>query len=151
MLLQRSSSRKPDRVKIIDWELAQLGDPCWDVGVFFSEYLSVWLASIPFSQKMALDQSLNLARFPLSKMQPAIQAFWKAYVLSLKLDSIAVTNRLLRATQYAGLRLVQTAYERLQNQSSITPLDIYILQLCVNLVTRPVEAVIHLLGLPWWE
>ena len=141
----------PHDIKIIDWELAQMGDPCWDVGAFFSEYLSFWLASIPFSQKMALDQSLELARFPLSKIQSAVQAFWKAYVLGLKLDSIAVADRVLRATQYAGLRLVQTACERLQNEASITPLDIYILQLCANMIRRPVEAAINLLGLPLWE
>jgi Ser/Thr protein kinase RdoA (MazF antagonist) len=34
-------------LRLIDWESAAPGDPCWDIGSALSQYLSVWLSSIP--------------------------------------------------------------------------------------------------------
>lgn len=141
------SMRPGARVKIIDWEIAQLGDPCWDVGTFFSEYLSSWLSSVPISPELPPDEFLELAKFPLKKMVPSLRSFWNAYVQSLDLEPREIGNRLLRATSFAGVRLLQTAYEHLQSQSIITSKAICMLQLSANILTRPTEASVQLLGL----
>jgi aminoglycoside phosphotransferase (APT) family kinase protein len=145
------ASRPAPGIQMVDWELAQIGDPSWDVGAIFSGYLAFWLSSIPISGEATPDQFLELARFPLRKIQPAIRAFWNAYIAELEIAIHETADRIMRATQYAGLRMVQTAYERLQNEASITPLDIYAIQLCENIVLRPMEAAVHLLGLPFPE
>jgi hypothetical protein len=146
-----STSRPRAGIKIIDWELAQIGDPCWDVGAIFCGYLAFWLSSIPISGETPPDQFLSLARFPLNNIQSAIRVFWKTYSKGINIATPEPSDRILRATQYAGLRLVQTAYERLQNEASITPLDIYAIQLCTNILLRPMEAAVQLFGFPLTE
>jgi tRNA A-37 threonylcarbamoyl transferase component Bud32 len=142
------ASRLKSRIRIIDWELACRGDACWDVGSIFSEYLNFWLSSIPISGDAPPDQFLDFARFPLRKMHPSILSFWNAYVKHREIKPDKIEKRLLRATRYAGVRLVQTAFEQLQEAADITKKAICLLQLCLNILTRPTEASVQLLGLP---
>jgi Ser/Thr protein kinase RdoA (MazF antagonist) len=54
----KSSSARKCRLKIVDWELASMGDPCWDVASVFNDYLSFWLLSIPVTGEMPPDRFL---------------------------------------------------------------------------------------------
>ena len=49
IVVPSGSSRRATRLAIIDWEFADFGDACWDVGSVFAAYLGFWLASIPIS------------------------------------------------------------------------------------------------------
>lgn len=49
LVFASSGSRRMTRLKIVDWEFASMGDPCWAVGSVFSSYLSFWLLSIPIT------------------------------------------------------------------------------------------------------
>lgn len=138
-------------LKLIDWETACLGDPCWDVGCALSEYLSFWLLSIPITGEDPPEQFVDLARFPLTKMQPAIRAFWQAYVRRMGLDPETAQEWLLRSVRYAGARLVQTAYEYGQVEQQLNGNLICMLQLSFNILQRPQEAALHLLGIPVWQ
>jgi hypothetical protein len=135
-------------LKIIDWEFAALGDSCWDAGAIFSSYLSFWLFSIPVSGEEPPDHFLELAQYPLNRMQPAMRAYWQSYVRGMRLDSCAADERLIRAVKYAGTRLVQTAFERMQQAAGLTGDLICLLQLSLNVMQRPREAAVHLLGIP---
>src|SRR5262245_54818945 len=64
---------------LVDWELADVGDACWDVGGVFQAYLSFWILSIQMTTGMAPAQMAELAQYPIEAMQPAIHAFWKTY------------------------------------------------------------------------
>ena len=70
-----SATKRKSGLKIVDWELAGVGDPCWDVGSVFNDYLSCWLLSIPITGETPPDRYPELARYPLNKMQPAIRSF----------------------------------------------------------------------------
>ncbi|MEO8288406.1 MAG: phosphotransferase [Chloroflexota bacterium] len=135
-------------LKIIDWELACVGDPCWDAGSIFGDYLSFWLLSIPITGAEPPDHYLQLARYPLEKMQPAIRAFWSAYIRASSMPGHERDMRLLRAVKYAGARLLQTAYERSQASSRLTSDALCLLQLGANILQRPAEASLYLLGIP---
>src|SRR6185295_15672477 len=52
------------RLRIIDWELAGLGDPGWDTGAVIADLLSVWLmsASIPTGWEAA--KAIQFATIP---------------------------------------------------------------------------------------
>lgn len=144
-----SSQRITTGIKIVDWEFARIGDPCWDIGTVFGEYLNFWLSSIPLSTELPPDKYLSMAQFPLKKMQPSIHAFWKAYILHSSLEQEETTEWLLRATKYAGVWLLQFAFEELQIKQQLNNKVICLLQLCLNMLTKPVEAVVQLLGLPF--
>jgi thiamine kinase-like enzyme len=140
--------RSTGKPKIVDWEIASRGDPCWDVGSVFNEYLSCWLFSIPITGETPPDQFVNLARFPLEKMKPAIRSFWQSYSQRMTLDSTTSEQWLQRSIKYAAARLVQTCFESMQMSIQPTGNVICLLQLSLNMMQRPQEAIVHLLGIP---
>ena len=101
-----SAKRRARSGWLIDWELAALGDPAWDVGSMFADYLGVWLWSIPITGEHPPAHYLSLARFPLTGIQPALRAFWQSYRQVRGLTGMAATAFLLAATRYCAVRLI---------------------------------------------
>ena len=147
LVFPRTNSHRKVDLKLVDWEFARLGDSCWDAGSVFSNYLSFWLFSIPVSGEDPPDHFLDLARYPLERMQPAIRSYWQAYVRGMGFNSAKSEEHLLRAVKYAAARLVQTAYEHMQHSAHLTGNIICLLQLSLNIMQRPSEAIAHLLGI----
>ncbi len=129
---------RPPRLCLVDWELASFGDPAWDVSAVFSGFLTTWALSIPATLEIDPELLLPLARFPLERLQPGLSAFWLGY---------ADPAVLPRASSYTALRLFQTAYELCQGQPHLSPNVIGLLQLGLNILERPGDAMVHLLGL----
>jgi hypothetical protein len=146
LLVVRAGRGRP-RLKLVDWEMAGLGDPCWDAGAMLGEYLGCWATSIPANGEGPPDTLLALARYPLDRMQPAIRAFWQAYTAGLGLDAATALAWRGRAVRYAAVRLIQTAFEDGQTQLWLTNQALLLLQLAANILERPDEAAIYLLGL----
>jgi aminoglycoside phosphotransferase (APT) family kinase protein len=136
------------RIKLVDWESGGTGDPAWDVGTVVGDYLSAWLLSIPVTASSPPEQLLELARLPLSSMQPSIHAFWTAYARAMELHGSSAVDALVRAVRYAAARLVHTALEQTQSSSRLTGNVVLLLQLSHNILQRPEEATARLLGLP---
>lgn len=134
-------------LKLIDWESAAHGDPCWDVGSALSQYLTFWLFSIPVTGATPPAQFPRLAGHPLETMQPAMRACWAAY--AAELDRAADADEvLLRGVRLAAARLVQSAFEAAQVSDALTSGLVLHLQLALNMLERPRDAIVHLLGLP---
>ena len=133
-------------LKIIDWEAVCPGDPCWDMGSVFGQYLSFWLQSIPITGRDLPEHFPELARHPLHRMQPALRACWLAYTMRLGLDDASSASLLLRAVSFAGAGLVVTAYAAAQMLTDLDTNLILHLQLAANILARPSEAAEQLLG-----
>ena len=142
-----AKTRRAPQLKIVDWEFAGMGDACWDAGAILSSYLSFWLNSIPVTGEDPPDRFLELARYPLQRMQPAIRHYWEAYVQGMGFDASKAQEMLLRSTKYAAARLLQTGFEQMQNSVKLTGNLICLLQLSLNIMLRPQEAIAHLLGI----
>jgi Ser/Thr protein kinase RdoA (MazF antagonist) len=140
-----------DDVKLIDWEVAIKGDPCWDIGSALSQYLSAWLFSIPVTGEVPPERFPELAGYPLDAMKPALVACWQAYADARQLDRRSTAGELRRAVELAGARLVQTAFEAAQMMQQLTSSLILHLQLALNVLLRPRAAATQLLGLPELE
>lgn len=141
--------RRPTAVRIIDWELARRGDPCWDVGAIFSEYLGLWASSVAVgNDRVSVEAALRVARYPLDRLQPAVRRFWRSYVTCRGLAALEAERSLLRAVEYCGARLLQSTYEQLQQAAQLPANAHCLLQLSANLLQRPAEAAAHLLGIP---
>jgi hypothetical protein len=147
IVMPSGSSRRATRLAIIDWEFADFGDACWDVGSVFAAYLGFWLASIPISGSELPDRYLELARYPLTAMQPATKSFWRAYTTMRARDPAFVMPPLARCVQYAGARLIQATFEQNQLRSQLDGNSICQLQLACNVLSRPDYAARHLLGI----
>ncbi len=132
---------------LVDWETAALGDPDWDVGTVFGEYLGEWLVTVPGGRGAPPSEMLELASRPLTSVQPAVRAFWQAYVRTARLSREQAQERAVRAARYAGLKLIQSALEQVQSCSVWTVSSVCFLQVGTNVLREPHRALSVLLGL----
>jgi hypothetical protein len=138
----------PNGLRLVDWETAVFGDPAWDLGSVFGQYLSWWIFSMPVSGGGPAENFAELAAFPLASMKPAMNALWTAYFSTRGLGSDDTSRFLLRAVGMTAVRLLQSAFEASQFAAQLTSSDVLHLQLASNILERPVDACRHLLGLP---
>jgi hypothetical protein len=136
------------RVRIIDWELIQVGDAAWDVGNMFRDFLSYWLLSLPLSADLSPQHMLEEAQIPLANLHPATRAFWNAYRNSARLNANVAGDFLVRSVRFAAARMAQGAYELSARASSPSNLAVMMLQLAANILADPSGAMLHLLGIP---
>lgn len=134
-------------LKIIDWELADLGDPLWDVGAVFQTYLSLWVMSMPETDQTSAVTYEPEEKYKIEDMQPAIKSFWNAYANSMRIDASAQAAILEKCARYAAVRMIQTVYEHLFFSKKLSKNSIYLLQLSLNILKNPPEAITALLGL----
>jgi hypothetical protein len=146
-LLRTPGRRASPTMMLVDWEVAQWGDPCWDVGSAIAEYLAGWLLSIPVAGDGPPDRFVHLAGFPLEQAQPAIHALWEAWSAGMTLSAAEHTTRLSLSTRYAAARLVHRAWEHTRTADTIVPGIAVLLQVAFNMLSRPDEAASRLLGL----
>lgn len=135
------------RVRLLDWELAQFGDPWWDVGCVFASYLATWLLSMPLTADIPAQNLLGLAKYPLGSMQPAMRSFWTRYTGEVSLPVSEQPIYLIRSVRYAAARLVQLAYEQTQQSMQMPGSAICALQVALNMLKYPADAMTHLLGI----
>lgn len=135
------------RLYIVDWELADFGDVCWDVGAIFQSYLSTWILSMPQHDEVRAELLLAQAKSPLDAMQPAIAAFWQSYLAVRDASPEAAAALLTRCVQYAAARMIQTAYEHMSYAPAVTASTLRMLQVSINVLIRPADAIRDLLGL----
>ncbi len=135
------------RLKIVDWEMADWGDSCWDLAAIFSAYLSFWVQSLPMDGLANLGALVAQARFPIEKTHPAIRAFWGAYTDCRAVSGQEAQDLLRRTVQYTGARNLQTAFEFLQLSPQANASTILLLQLSMNILAEPEDASRELLGI----
>jgi aminoglycoside phosphotransferase (APT) family kinase protein len=134
------------RLKLIDWEFAGIGDPCWDVGGVLHEYLMLWIA--PISSEVPIEQlaALKADRYSPADLRPAIGRFWRTYAAGMGMDTATADVALIRAIEFAAVRAVQTAFEVAQGTSQMPVLVPYLLQCALNFLERPREAASTIFG-----
>jgi Ser/Thr protein kinase RdoA (MazF antagonist) len=135
-------------VRIIDWELIQIGDAAWDVGNVFRDFLDYWLLSVPLSGDLSPEQMLDGANLPLAKIHPATRAFWQAYRASVRLAPDVAGSFLLRSLRFAAARMAQGAYELSSSMHQPSNYAVAMLQLAVNILADTRDASLHLFGIP---
>jgi hypothetical protein len=141
---EMSSSNSPVSLRLIDWEIADLGDAAWDAGSVFQAYLAFWLFSIPAQGGVQPGDLLAGAPWPLNKMHAAMRAFWSTYVAALNVPD---DNALLQRTLgYTAARLVQTAYESLFMSQHVTPHAMLLLHVATVMLQSQSNAIATVFG-----
>ena len=135
-------SRRRTRVLLADWESAGRADPALDVGSVLAEYLRAWVGSIPIVEVVDPGRLVASARYPLTAMRPAMDAFWSAYR-----GANPQGPALRRVIDMTAVRLLQTAIEVAQGLAAATAHVVTLLQLADNLLRRPDVAARDLLEL----
>src|SRR4051812_28240606 len=99
LVVNQGGKNRKRGLKMVDWEMTSAGDPCWDVGSVFSDYLGFWLLSAPITGDSPPERFMELARYPLQRMQPAIVSFWRSYAAEMAFDKQMAMERLLRSVR----------------------------------------------------
>jgi hypothetical protein len=124
-----------EQVKLIDWEIADIGDPLWDVaGVFQSLVCSALFYSPALGgAELGLVPGVGLA--DLRAAWPQLEHFWLAYRARTAPDAEPGGTDLARALRYTGARLVQSAIEQNALFPTLQPNTIKILQASYAMLT----------------
>jgi hypothetical protein len=135
ILVQTSSDKLA--LKIIDWELADLGDPGWDVGSILQSFLSSHITSIPPLQEQLTLNALLLHPAVLD-VRPAIRSFWESY--ERELQCAESRNRFKRCLSYGAARMIQSAYEYMQFSPHLSRNALHLVEVSSDILTDPAAA-----------
>lgn len=131
---------RPD-IRLIDWELADIGDPLWDVAAAIQNYLTLWIASeIDPEQDHSGPVTLEMVR-------PSIAAFWQRYADIAGWDKTETRRNRMKMLRYVALKLVHTCFESVQHVKDMSLFSAKLLQLSLNLLKKPEVAAAELLGI----
>jgi len=147
ILVPLSGGNGDVRLKIVDWEMAKVGDPLWDIGAVFSSFLSFWINGIPIIGDGPPDKYVEAAEVPLVRLQPSMRAFWRSYKHQVAITGGASLEFLLKATEYAAVHLLQTALEQVAEAVAVPGGVICLLQVSLNMMRDPGRAATDLLGI----
>jgi hypothetical protein len=143
----RGASSRRSRMLLVDLESAALGDPSLDLGTFLGEYLHAWLRSIPIVDPADPGRLLAHAGRPLARMRPAMSAFWLSYAHSSPAATPELGRVLRGAASWAAVRVLSAAFEDSLSRHELRGSAHVALQLGLNILQRPDEAIAHLLGI----
>jgi Phosphotransferase enzyme family len=147
MMLCHGAGDAPPRLKVIDWEIADVGDACWDVGAVIQAYVTFWIFSLPLGGGASTAQAVAAATLDAESMKPALAAYWNAYAASRGFGAEDSRRTLVRSMSCAAARMIQTAYESIQSTPQISPYALCKLQVSMNILRNPEAAVADFVGL----
>lgn len=110
-------------LRIVDWELADIGDPLWDAAGILSGFYSSWLVEDGRMPWMADANTPPRApepvpMEPLAALWPAMEAFWHAASGGDGFHG----GKMADAVPYLGARLLQSAMESTFTSPTVPPL-----------------------------
>ena len=136
------------QVRLVDWELAGLGDPAFDVGAALAMFVEAWIWSIPFvGDGDALDAGAAAARRPIRTMHAVLRELWNAYARTCALPGTGAAALLRRSVRFAAARLLQAAFESAAESFELSGHAVLLAQVAANLAEAPDLAAVRLLGL----
>jgi thiamine kinase-like enzyme len=137
-------NKKINSVKLIDWELADIGDPLWDAAAVMQNYLLLWInTDVPEQPGMQTP----FKKIKLEEVQPCINTFWKRYMQQLKFDQAQQRLFLTKAVKYAALKLIYSCFEMAPGSATLQPTNVKMLQMSFNILRSPENAAVQLFGI----
>jgi hypothetical protein len=135
-----------DRLRLVDWELVQGGDPAWDIAGVLQDFVMLWVMSMPAAAD--LPSMVAQARYPLERLRPLIAKFWDCYRDAAAPSPSDRGQLFVRAARYSAARLVQSAFEMGTGFSHGLPQPaVLLLQIGQHLLDDPAAGQVQLYGI----
>jgi Ser/Thr protein kinase RdoA (MazF antagonist) len=115
------TSAEGTSLHVVDWELAQWGDPLWDAATLAQSWWNFWVR--------------DPERYSMEEIRPVVRAFLDGY--GAPAASVVA---------FAGARMLQSAWESLQKKESMEGEAVRLAQASMHILTRPEWARVQLLG-----
>jgi Ser/Thr protein kinase RdoA (MazF antagonist) len=127
-------------LKIVDWELADLGEDLWDVAGELQNY-HFWSAM----STQSTSGGWTVAT-PFESLLPAIRSFWSAYADTRLMPEDERAPQLQRCATYAAARLLQSTIEMLVVSPVMSTHVALLLQTSLNILRDPSTTVRMIAG-----
>jgi thiamine kinase-like enzyme len=147
VLVQQDSGGIPARVLLLDWELAQLGDPAWDVGAALHAFIAEAVLGLELTDGTSPEAAAGLLGSVISRLLPAHRDFWRSYLEAARRTDPEAGAILDRLPGHVATRLIKSAYEWSQAELRMPRSAAAILQLGINMLLSPDTAREVVLGL----
>lgn len=129
-------------IRLVDWELVQVGDPAWDVAGVLQDAVMMWVQSMtPAPTPEEMEPS---AQLPWPERQVALRAFWRRYRAAARLSGDDANALLSRAVRYSAARLIQSAFEMAHDAAQLPAGSVLLLQVSANIFDDPALAQVQL-------
>lgn len=141
--LVRSSNDVAYECQFIDWEMASLGDPLWDLAGLAQSWLKQWADTLPEGAVAADDEEAShlLSSLPCRALGALCQAY----------QAQRPDTDMIRLTRLCGARLIQTVYEECTAEDALSDACLILLQLAHNLLLYPADHLNELWGRAYHE
>jgi hypothetical protein len=141
---------RPDggrELKLIDWELSNLGDPLWDAACALCLFLQPWLFSVRVDGTVPTAGSIPGDAQALAAAKRNAGLFWTTYLERMRPALPADDDATLRVGRLAAARLVLLVFELLPNATTVSPHAMLALQLARYFFVDPSNALRDLFGI----
>jgi len=143
-------ARQPDgsrEIKLVDWELANLGEPLWDAAGVLCLFLQQWLFTIRADGTMPAAATPPGDAATLAAAKKNAEAFWTTYLGKMRAVLPADDDATLRVGRLTAARLVLLVFELLPNAATVSPHAMIALQLARYLMVDTANGLRDLLGI----
>lgn len=134
------------RIRFLDWESARWGDPAVDLGNLINSYLQLWLENLVVSSELSINESLQLAVVPLSRLQPILFTLFDSYRQAFPAIFADRPDFLARVLQYAGLALIRRIEVIIDDNRVFDNRGIAMLQVAKQLLCSPTAFITTIFG-----
>jgi hypothetical protein len=135
-------------VRVVDWEMVQIGDAAYDLAGALQDHLLHWTYSMPVTGSLTPAAMIDQASRPLSSMRGAIRVLWYSYRAAAGLDARLSNELLRRAVSLSAARLILSTYEISYEAERLSARSLILLQLAANVLAEPERAQVELYGIP---
>jgi thiamine kinase-like enzyme len=134
-------------VRLVDWEIADIGDPLWDIAGLLQSFLSTWLFGFDNSDMNRHRLQQNMEAFDISQVGPAAAHFWNTYSRLMRMSPEREYASLTRTMRYTAARMLQTSIEGIIQTPRVFPNNVRIVQVAFNILKSPEMAARELFGI----
>ena len=125
--------------KLIDWELADIGDPLWDVAGLIQSYISTWMQSI---DETSANYKLydHLTCYDIKDTAESAKAFLFEYIRLQNIPTYKHHEFFEKVIQLTAARIIQTSLEEVTYLSEIKANSMRHVQLAFNILKDPMDS-----------
>lgn len=133
--------------RVVDWEMADLGDAAWDVGAVLQSALTAWILSMPIGSGLPPERYVAMASLPVEAIRRVLHDFWDAYAAARSFNETERRSEIERSMRFGAARLVWAVIEQRLYAPHLDPAAAALLQVSLNILQNPPKAVAELLDL----
>ncbi|MBA0215964.1 MULTISPECIES: phosphotransferase family protein [Pectobacterium] len=146
----RVDQEKTSTLKLIDWEIADLGDPMWDVAGLLQSFLTLWVFSQNPNPMLQHQPHPGMEFLTWEQTLSACQSFWLNYskargIINPDAGLNSAENR-QKLTHYTAARMLQTAFESNISKAELQPSSNRIVQMVTQMIASPQAWATQILG-----